>query len=320
MMRRFIFTVVLSTLVWSCSSDDDNDGVQILPPRPLSEVAVEDDAEIREFLQTHFYNYEEFQNPPADFDFKIRIDTIAGENADKTPLIDQVESAVVNVSSFEFSLNDEELDVPHTYYYLSAREGIGQSPTVADSTFVRYEGMLLNGTSFDGSTTGTWFDLARIQAPLQGFRGFSEGMVNFKEGGDPIVNADGTFSVSDYGVGMIIMPSGLANFNGSRGLIGQYAPIIFTVDLFSVNTADHDGDGIPSIMEDLDGDGYLYNDNTDAASEANAGVGLVANFLDSDDDDDGIPTRDEIEIDGAGNITFPDSDGDGTPDYLDSDS
>ena len=73
-------------------------------------------------------------------------------------------------------------------------------------------------------------------------------------------------------------------------------------------------------MEDLDGNGYLFDDNTDLDSERNAGVLPLADFRDSDDDDDGIPTRDEIEIDANGNITFPDSDGDGTPDYRDPDS
>ncbi|MAU26530.1 MAG: hypothetical protein CMH48_02545 [Muricauda sp.] len=319
MMRRFIFTVVLSTLVWSCSNDDDNDGVQILPPRPLSEVAAEDDAEIREFLQTHFYNYEEFQNPPADFDFKIRIDTIAGENADKIPLIDQVESAVVNVSDFEFGLSQDEENVPHKYYFLEVREGEGVSPTIADSTLLRFEGSLLNGNFFDATPQYSWQPLAFS------IRGYSNGISNFKSGTNDalIVNSDGTSRYANSGIGIVIMPSGLGYFsgNGPGGRIPSYSPLIFTIEVGNVIVGtDTDNDGIPSIMEDLDGDGYLFNDNTDAESEANARAVALANFRDPDDDDDGIPTRDEIEIDGAGNITFPDSDGDGTPDYLDSDS
>ena len=76
-----------------------------------------------------------------------------------------------------------------------------------------------------------------------------------------------------------------------------------------------------TIEEDLDGDGYLYNDNSDAKEEEDSGI-LVrfANFLDLDDDQDGTPTRDEIEIDNEGNVSFPDGDGDGVPDYLDPDN
>ena len=46
----------------------------------------------------------------------------------------------------------------------------------------------------------------------------------------------------------------------------------------------------------------------------------LPNYVDADDDGDGRPTADEIEIDEDGNITYPDSDNDGIVDYLDSDS
>lgn len=318
-MYRNLFALLLVLFIVSCSNDD-TDGPTSVPPRLLAEVATENDAEIREFLETHFYNYEEFAAPPADFDFKIRIDTIAGANSDKTPLINQVESAVVNVSFFEFSLNEEEIDVPHTYYYLTVREGDngnGQRPSVADSTFVRYEGLTLDRNSFDGAVESpVWFDLARIQAPLQGFRGFAEAMVNFQAGGAAIVNPDGTFTVEEYGIGLMVFPSGLGGFNAVTPQVSQYSPILFTVDLFAVNPTDHDGDGIPSIDEDLNNNGYLYDDNTDEEDEMSAGGQPFANFLDSDDDDDGIRTRDEINEDG----TFRDSDGDGIFDHLDADS
>ena len=51
----------------------------------------------------------------------------------------------------------------------------------------------------------------------------------------------------------------------------------------------------------------------------------MANFNDTDDDNDGILTIDEIKIDGVikkdanGIIIFPDTDGDGIPDHLDND-
>lgn len=320
--RKLLFILVVAPLLWSCSEDDNNDIVAVAPLL-LSEVEPVDEVNIREYLQTHFYNYEEFNNPPADFDFKIVIDTIEGDNVEKTPLIDQVESATISVSSGdEFGLEVDETII-HTYYYLVAREGTGVSPSVADSTFVRYEGSLLNGTSFDSALNSPiWFDLSQIQAPQMGARGFTEGMVNFRGGGQAVVNEDGTFEVEDYGVGMMIFPSGLGFFNAIQGSIPQYSPLIFTVDLFTTEQTDHDGDGIPSIMEDLNGDGYLYNDNTDEQDEEDRGI-LVrfVNFLDPDDDADGIPTREEISDD-DGNIIFPypDTDGDGTPDYLDSDS
>lgn len=318
-MKRILSVLYIAFLFLSCGDDDDD--VMQVPPRLLSEVEPENRKEIITFLKTHFYNYEDFLAPPVDFDFKIKIDTIAGDNADKTPLIKQVDSAIINVSATEFSLTDGEEDIPHKYYYLNARFGVQEkvNPSVADSVFVRYEGKLLNGTSFDGSTTSpVWFDLARIQAPLQGFRGFSEGMVNFKPGGNPIVNPDGTFVVEGYGVGMIIFPSGLGGFNTFQSSIPQYSPLIFLIDLFTINVSDHDADGIPSIQEDVNGNGYLYDDNTDEEDEKVAGFSLTVDFLDTDDDDDGVSTREEIS-DADGNIIFPYPSTGGIPDYLNPD-
>ncbi|MBT8186376.1 MAG: hypothetical protein HKP38_04510 [Croceitalea sp.] len=321
-MNRFFILLIVTFVFASCSNDDDGIGGAIVPPRLLSEVAPENDAELQAYLQSHFYNYEEFENPPADFDYRIRLDTIAGENASKIPLSQQVASAVINVNATQFGLSSGEENIPHTFYYLNAREGEGTNPTFADSTFVRYEGKLLSGSTFDGATSGgVWFDLARIQGPLQGARGFSEAIPKFKTGGEPISNPDGTFSVDGFGVGMMFLPSGLGYFNNPQQLIPIYSPLIFEINLLTSVTSDHDQDGIPSILEDLNGNGFLYDDNTDEEDESRAGFPFAVNFLDLDDDDDGTLTRDEIIIDEqTGEITFPDTDGDGIPDYLDKDN
>jgi len=318
-MKNILMLVLCIAIVWSCKNDDDETDFIEVPPQTLSETAAEDDAKIREFLQTHFYNYEEFDSPPADFDYRIKLDTISGDNANKTPLIDQMAWKEVSVSSDAFGLDESET-VQHKYYYLEAEEGSGPSPSIADSTYVRYEGSLLNGVVFDGSISSpVWFDLAQIQGPGAA-RGFAEAMPNFKTGGETVVNADGTFIVEEYGVGLMVMPSGLAYFNVSRGSIPVYAPLIFKIDLFAMNDTDHDRDGIPSFMEDVDMDGYLYNDNTDEEQEKELFGTLFANFLDADDDGDGIDTIDEIDIDEEGNVTYRDTDGDGIKDHLDSDS
>ena len=316
--KRFSGFLLCFGLLAGCGNDDGDD-VVVIPPRDFSEVAAENDAELRAYLQTHFYNYEEFRDAPLGFDFKIRFDTIAGENADKIPLIDQVESVQINVDPGEFGLDDPN-DQLHTLYYLVAREGADRSPSVADSSLVSYRGSLLNGDSFDGAfTQPVWFDLARIQGPLQGARGFSEGMVYFKAASGISNNPDGTVATLDGGVGAIFMPSGLGYFNAPpTTAIPSYAPLVFSIELFSVEETDHDGDGIPSILEDLDGDGYLYNDNTDREKELSTPGGVArVNFLDPDDDGDLTPTREEIIINPDGSLEFPDSNGNGIPDYLD---
>ena len=104
MRKRILVLSLFATIFLSCNNDDNGPGLEAVPPRLLAEVAPENDQEIQEFLQTHFFNYEEFESPPADFDFKIVIDTIAGDNSDKRPLTEFVNSIDINVSSFEHLL------------------------------------------------------------------------------------------------------------------------------------------------------------------------------------------------------------------------
>lgn len=265
-MRKILIVVMVFVLA-SCNNDDDG-GVQLTPPRLLAEVAVENDAEIQEFLRTHTYNYEDFQNPiDPEFDLRVRIDTLAGDNADKDALIDRPElmSEVITVSSSRFGLEVEETDIPHTLYYLVANQGGGESPTFADSTFVAYEGLRLDKTLFDSAQgAGTWFDLpGNPFAGISGtIRGFQEGITHFSAGENVTENPDGTFEIENFGSGLIIMPSGLAYFSGTQ-VGAAYSSIIFNVNLYATNTADHDRDGVPSFQEDANDDGNLLNDDAD---------------------------------------------------------
>lgn len=310
---------LLVIVVYSCRNDDDGLlDAEVVPPRTMAEVAIEDDAEIRAFLQTHFYNYEDFENPPADFDFEIEFDTIAGDNADKTPILDRPElkSVVIREASSTFGRDDGE-EVDHTLYYLEARLGVGESPTIADNVVLQYEGTLFDGTPFDGQNTP-------LNQYLSGglIRGYSNGVEKFNAGSGPFENGDGTVRFDDFGVGAIFIPSGLGYFSRPPqvSIIDPYTPVIFKIAVFSFEKdTDFDGDGIPSILEDLDGDGNLNNDNTDADTEPISV--FLPNHNDTDDDQDGILTIDEIELDADGNfVGFKDTDGDGIYDHLDNDN
>ena len=76
----------------------------------------------------------------------------------------------------------------------------------------------------------------------------------------------------------------------------------------NLDCGDDDGDGVPNVFEDFNGDGNKDNDDTDGDG--------IPNYLDTDDDGDGIPTADEA-VDENGNPI--DSDGDMDVDYLDND-
>ncbi|PKA96944.1 hypothetical protein B0O79_0590 [Flavobacteriaceae bacterium MAR_2009_75] len=282
-MNRFVVLLAFASVICSCSDDDDA-GVTIEPARPLSEVLVEDEAEIQEYLSTHYYNYEEFDNPTDDFDYKIDLMEIPeGDTTNIRPLSEFVETIEVDVPSSHFFIEGEDETVAHKLYYVIAREGKGETLTVADSAFARYEGQLLSGDIFDNSRENSpqWFNLPTLQTPATSTfsgtpaRGFAEGMKLFKGGLPPVDNSDGTYDVEDYGVGFVIFPSGLGYYNSTQSIIEAYSPMIFKMYLLAVeNETDHDGDGKLSIDEDTNGDGYLYNDDADED-------GLV-DYLDSD--------------------------------------
>ncbi|WP_298328580.1 hypothetical protein [uncultured Dokdonia sp.] len=339
-LRNYLGLAIVLLLCVGCPEDDDAD-ITIVPPRDRGEQAIEDDAEIREYLETHFYNYEEFENPTVDFDYQIRFDTIALANSDKTPLIDRPE-----LSSLTYNREDTD----QTIYILTARQGSSEKPaaTYADSTLLNYTGRNLNSSVFDSSPNPVWFDLART------IDGFQNGVAGFKGAGSgPVTNGDGTTAYEDYGVGAVFIPSGLAYFNLPPGSVEIYSPLVFTFSVFNVVITDHDGDGIISIDEDLDGNGFLFDDADDPDNDLsfayidqdddNDGVLTkleiirdedgnlvsfidtdgdgISNHLDSDDDGDGRDTLDEIVINSTtGVVTYTDTDGDGIPDYLDADS
>ncbi len=304
--KLFIIGVLASTFLNSCKKDDTND-IATVPPRDRGEQAIDDDEAILAYLQTHFYNAEDFQNPDANFNYVVKFDTITGDNASKTPIIDSdlLTTKIVRKDS-----------VDYTIYILKIREGAGDKPTFADSTFQNYKGELLNQDLFDNTANPVWFDhpgtLSQAN-PGIAVVALTQAMLEFGEASGFSINEDNTVSWNnDFGVGAVFLPSGLGYFNASPPSIPAYSSLIFSFQLYVVNEADHDRDGIPSYMEDLDGDGILYNDDTKASG--------TPNYLNADDDLDGTPTREEIIINEDGSIEFPDTNSNGTPNYLDPDS
>ncbi len=83
-----------------------------------------------------------------------------------------------------------------------------------------------------------------------------------------------------------------------------------TTGELTILSGDSDGDGIPDLDEDINGDGDPTNDDSDGDG--------IPDYLDEDDDGDGILTKDE-DLDGDGDPTNDDCDGDGIPNYLDTD-
>lgn len=95
---------------------------------------------------------------------------------------------------------------------------------------------------------------------------------------------------------------------------GLYATSEVTLSVINCLEVDNDNDGITTQQEDLNGDGFPGNDDTD-----NDGI---PNYLDPDDDNDWVQTSDEITGIGAGLLggyEYIDTDNDNIENYLDND-
>ncbi|MCX7548886.1 hypothetical protein OS188_13090 [Xanthomarina sp. F1114] len=292
MKFRNLATTILcfGLVVLSCEKDDDNDAPYVVPPRDRQEVYAEDILKIEEYLATHFYNYEEFeQNPeysvlsttpytvtPND-NFEIVIDTIAGDNSNKTPLIEQVTSKIVK----DIEGNDCKL------YYLVVREGQGGVIHPIDQVFASYNGFLNDGTLFDSTVSAVPFHLTSVGNYLGVVDGFREGLIEFKAREAFTENTDGTVTNHNHGIGAVFIPSGLGYFAQTQTNIPAYSNLYFTFRAEKRVLFDHDMDGVFSYLEDINGNGDNFDDDSDGDG--------IPDFVDVDDDGDGVLTKDEIE-------------------------
>ena len=289
----FLFLFLLAFILIQC---DDTTRSVIPPPRDFQDQRTADNDSIISFLQSHYYNYEDYANAASGERVEFIIDSLINA-PDKTPMIDQVVEHEVQVKDQDGNF------IAHSMYVIpNVREGVGDSPTIADEVYITYKGMFLDGYSFDQSEQQIWFmGLSTVQ-------GFYELYPFIKRGTWEVDPATGLITFDGFGTAVAIMPSALGYY-GSQSAPREYAPLIFAVDLYTFATADHDEDSVPTSEEDIDGNYHFTDDADDTDGDG------IPNYLDNDDDGDGVLTIDEYDVNADG--VADDSDGDGTPDYLD---
>ena len=266
---KIALLLVVTFTFLACPQDDS--GPQATPARPFAEVYEEDLVKIEEFLQSHYvtvdsdYNTEFFEIP---------------EGGTQQPIWDMSE-----LDTIQRKIHD----MTYVVYYLKLREGVGESPTRLDSTFVSYKGNLMSDISvtFDQSITPVWFPLEDV------VRGWGEVIPKFKIG-THVAETDGTVTFNDYGAGVMFLPSGLGYFNTATGNIPSYAPLIFNFKLYNLKYRDHDRDQIFSKYEyrNKQVSTGLVDFNKEPLDTDSDGV---PDYLDVDDDGDGHLTKNEIK-------------------------
>lgn len=300
--RNSLTAVLLSVLCFlSCKNDDDD--FELPPPRDRSVQQEADRDSLLNFLSTHYYNSSIFETPGNYTYDQIVISELPDEDNDG--IYDDLPNPDINtllIDAIE-TLTTEYRDVEYEYYILKLNQGGGDEPYSSDTVNINYGGELFSGENFDSTANAENLDLVSL---IEAWRAV---IPNFGTSTSIVENEDGTFSYDDYGLGVMFVPSGLAYYNLPPLGVPAYENLIFKFELYTSEHNDHDSDLILSHLEDLNGDGNVFDDNNDGDN--------LPNFFDADDDNDGVLTRYE-DIDNDGDPTNDDEDNDGIPNYLDS--
>ena len=270
----YVFCIIVGFT--SCSKKDNQADLDLIPVRDRAEQQIADKDSLIGYLETHYYNSSTFLNNvnPSIDDLvisELASDGILPDPANNTLLIDAIEIK-----------NTINVEVDYEYYILRLNQGGGsEKPNFTDDIRVKFSGSLLNDEVFDSSVSPVDFDLTRLVS------GWNRIMPQFNVTESFIENGDGTISFINAGVGVMFLPSGLAFFSDAPSGIPVYSPVIFKFDLYQSDINDHDLDGVPSYLEDINNDSEIGNDDTDGDG--------IQDFVDVDDDGDGVLTFDELE-------------------------
>ena len=307
---KYYFILLITTVsLFSCSKDD---AAEIEPPRDYAEQLATDLTDIEEYLKNYSITVTSHPGFADDQDVTFTKIPTGGTQ----PSI----YSYLNSTTFPKLLSKEVKlhDITYTMYYLVLREGVGEKPSNVDGVLSAYRGDYLSRQKVAEVETLTATFFEESKNPQQFFNltstitGWGETFPEFKTG-TYSSNADGTVSYNDFGAGIMFLPSGLGYYDSGSASIPAYAPLVFSFKLFAISRIDSDGDGIMNFQEDLNGDGYLYNySNTinyptppaDAIRYADdTDKDGIPNFLDTDDDADGVSTK--TEITGANGVLIP---------------
>jgi hypothetical protein len=287
--KLYFFVFATLTVLFSCNKADSP---EIIPPRDY-QVQYDTEIEIiRNYLKTYYIDSTSVNANPED----IKLTKILAGSG--------------NISLWDSPRLDSIMPKPkydgveYTVYYIKIRKGSvsGIKPVKVDQVLAAYKGAYLNDEStvdIPKNIRSTEFEYIPYPENFiflnQTIRGWQEIIPLFKSG--QIINASGSDPVNytDFGAGVMFLPSGLAYYNAGSGSIPSYSPLVFTFKLYDVRRADQDGDGILSIDESNDGSDFTKDTDGDGSPD----------YLDIDDDGDGYFTKTETKYtDSAGAVHY----------------
>lgn len=282
------FGFVSFLIIVSVVSCEENEPRRVdFEERDRDEQQIADRDSLLQYLTTHYYNSGTFEigvdhtyedivisELPIDDDGNY-LDVPDPDN--NTLLIDAVETRTT-----------EYLDTEYEYYILRINQGAGESPNFTDAVRYRFEGSVVETkTVFQSISTP---DVINLQSDgfniLGAIRGWQLIMPTFQTAEGFTSGIDGVVEFNNYGLGVMFLPSGLGYFSGSLPDIPSYSNLVFKFELLQYEVFDHDVDGIPSFIEDLNNNLSVTDDDTDEDG--------IPDFVDRNDDGDSVLTFNEL--------------------------
>ncbi|MBF6607328.1 MAG: FKBP-type peptidylprolyl isomerase [Flavobacterium sp.] len=300
-IQKLFSLLFLSIVLVGCERDDD---IKTAPLRDHQQQYDAEIVEIERYLKTHTITVVE--NPGFPDDQNVTFTPV--------PLMDPtciwLDSRLITKDVVEpVSGRPYYHDVAYKLYYLKLREGGGAlgdklAPSNVDAVLTSYSGRYLFNYD-DPETTDVveneqrTYEFESIPFPqsnlsLEGvIKGWSEVFPEFKPGDFTTVEGQ-PVTYTDFGAGVVFIPSGLGYFGQNLSAIPAYSTLIFNFKIYDITRLDHDGDGIPSWLEDINGDGYIRALGPDWENPDDTDGDLAPDYLDLDDDGDQVLTRTEI--------------------------
>lgn len=273
----------------SCSKSDDDAVVT-----PLNDFGVQyktDIDNIELYLETHYLD------TSTDYAAEVNRADLIKEiptNGNQPSLKSLETSTTYPKLLFKEVTVDSHNSTKYKIYYLVFNEGnVTEKPCVLDDLLVTYRGTALEKTS-EGVVSAKEFTNIPISSKLtlsSTIGGWQEIFPLFGNGTfDEVATGNGPNVYTNYGAGIMFLPSGLGYFNGTgpTGSIKAYSPLVFSFQLLNFLRADNDNDGILSVDEIV-----RNTDNTFTYTDTD-GDG-APDYRDLDDDNDGYTTRNETK-------------------------
>ena len=294
---KYYFILLITTIsLFSCSK---NDTPAVEPLRDYAVQYATDNTDIEEYLKTNYITVKNHTGYTDDQDVTITKIPTGG-----------TQKSIWDQTDYELKSRNVSLhDITYKMYYLVLRTGTGIAPCNVDGVLTAYKGEYLESITTSGVATLTSTPFEEVKYPqsflslFSTITGWGEIFPQFKTG-TYTSNADGTVTHNDFGAGIMFIPSGLAYYASGSGIIPAYAPLVFSFKLFEINRLDQDLDGIPSYLEDLNGDGYMRTLATGVVNPDDTDGDGIPNFIDVDDDGDNYTTKLEIKNPATG-LPYP---------------